>query len=128
MRKSIKVDQKSKRGRPATGRDPMVSSRIPAEIVAAVDQWAAKNETTRSDAIKQLVELGLTVKAKSRAKSEDAQQRQETKQRARELAGDTINEITDKAASPDDQASRKRRLVKGPEEFQNVRRDRPNRK
>jgi hypothetical protein len=63
MRKSkIKVDQKRKRGRPATGRDPMVSSRIPANVVAEIDGWAEENETTRSDAIRQLVELGLKVK------------------------------------------------------------------
>jgi Arc/MetJ-type ribon-helix-helix transcriptional regulator len=60
MRKStIKVDQKRGRGRPATGRDPMVSSRIPAEIVDEIDQWADENETTRSDAIRQLVEKAL---------------------------------------------------------------------
>jgi hypothetical protein len=63
MRKSkIKVDQKRKRGRPATGRDPMVSSRVPANIVAEIDGWAEENETTRSDAIRQLVELGLKAK------------------------------------------------------------------
>ena len=49
--KSIKVDQKRRRGRPATGRDPMVSSRIPAEIIAQIDEWAASHDTTRSDAI-----------------------------------------------------------------------------
>jgi hypothetical protein len=128
MRQSIKVDQKSKRGRPATGRDPMVSSRIPAEIVAAVDQWAAKNETTRSDAIKRLVELGLTGKTKSPPTKEDRPKGEDQKQRAREMAGKTIDKLTDSTATSDDQASRKRRLVKGPEEFQNARRDRPNRK
>jgi hypothetical protein len=59
MKKSIKVDQKRKRGRPATGRDPMVSSRIPAELVAAIDTWAAQNATTRSKAICRLLEAGL---------------------------------------------------------------------
>lgn len=59
---TIKVDQKRGRGRPATGRDPMVSSRIPAEIVDQIDRWAEKNETTRSDAIRRLVELGLKSK------------------------------------------------------------------
>jgi hypothetical protein len=106
----------------------MVSSRIPAEIVAAVDQWAAKNETTRSDAIKRLVELGLTVKTKSPPTKEDRPKGEDQKQRAREMAGKTIDKLTDSTATSDDQASRKRRLVKGPEEFQNARRDRPNRK
>jgi Ribbon-helix-helix protein, copG family len=63
MKKSIKVDQKRKRGRPATGRDPMVSSRIPEATVAAIDEWATRNDTTRSDAIRRLVELGLKAKA-----------------------------------------------------------------
>jgi len=64
MKKSIKVDQKTKRGRPATGRGTMVSSRLPPTVVDTVDDWALKNETTRSDAIRRLVELGLKVKAK----------------------------------------------------------------
>jgi len=97
------------------------------EIVRAVDQWAAKNETTRSDAIKRLVEIGLTAKVKIRTKSEDTRQSKDTKQRARELAGDAIDEMTGAPSSPGDQTSRNR-LIKGPEEFQKVRRDRPNRK
>jgi hypothetical protein len=36
--------------------------------------------------------------------------------------------MTDTTAAPDDQATRKRRLLKGPEEFRAVRVDRPNRK
>jgi hypothetical protein len=64
MAKSIKVDQKKKRGRPATGRGMMVSSRIQPAIVVEIDQWAAHNETTRSDAIRRLVEIGLKAKAK----------------------------------------------------------------
>jgi hypothetical protein len=63
MKKStIKVDQKRGRGRPATGRDPMVSSRIPVGTVDEIDKWAEKNETTRSDAIRRLVEIGLKAK------------------------------------------------------------------
>jgi metal-responsive CopG/Arc/MetJ family transcriptional regulator len=42
----------------------MVSSRIPAGIVDEIDQWAQKNETTRSDAIRRLVEIGLKAKGK----------------------------------------------------------------
>ncbi|NEU95332.1 ribbon-helix-helix protein, CopG family [Bradyrhizobium sp. UFLA 03-164] len=128
MKKSIKVDQKSKRGRPSTGRDPMVSSRIPAATVAAVDAWAAERETTRSDAIRQLVELGLTIRTEARSALEDQQNRKNTKQRARELASNAIDKVRDPTASPDDQSDRKRKLVKGPEEFQGVRRDQPNRK
>jgi hypothetical protein len=62
MKKSIKVDQKKRRGRPATGRGLMVSSRIPEATVVTIDEWAEQNETTRSDAIRQLVEIGLKAK------------------------------------------------------------------
>ncbi|WP_283848384.1 hypothetical protein [Bradyrhizobium ivorense] len=40
------------------------------------------------------------------------------------MAGDAIDKMADNAASSDEQASRKRQLFKGPEEFQKVRRDR----
>jgi Arc/MetJ-type ribon-helix-helix transcriptional regulator len=59
MAKSIKVNQK-KRGRPATGRDPVSAVRLPAELTAAVDKWAEDNEANRSEAIRRLVELGLS--------------------------------------------------------------------
>jgi hypothetical protein len=61
MAKSIKVNQK-KRGRPATGRDPVSAVRLPVELTSSVDAWAAKNEVSRSEAIRRLVELGLKVK------------------------------------------------------------------
>ena len=37
----------------------MVSARIPVATVDAIDEWARRNETTRSGAIALLVELGL---------------------------------------------------------------------
>jgi hypothetical protein len=125
MAKSIKVHPKKRRGRPATGKDPLVSARLQPVLIAEVEAWASTNEVSRSEAIRRLVELGLTVKTKERPKSEDTKQRQETKQRARELAGAAVDEMTDTTASPENQANRKRQLIKGPEEFQNVRRDRP---
>jgi hypothetical protein len=66
MAKSIEVHQK-KRGRPATGRDPAVTIRIPKTVLDAVEKWAAHQDDTpaRSPAIVQLVELGLGLKAKA---------------------------------------------------------------
>jgi len=63
MGKSIKVHQK-KSGRPATGRDPAVTIRLPQEILDAVATWATKqgDELNRSQAIRRLVELGLKAK------------------------------------------------------------------
>jgi hypothetical protein len=64
MAKSIKVNQKKGRGRPATGRDPVSAVRLPVELTAAVDKWAEDNEANRSEAIRRLVELGLKAKGK----------------------------------------------------------------
>ena len=84
------------------------------------------NDTTRSEAIRRLVELGLAVRSNEHPSSEAA--RQTKNQRARELAGSAIDEMTDSKASANDQDNRRRRLIRGPEEFQSVRRDRPSRK
>jgi hypothetical protein len=64
MKRSIKVTPKKKRGRPATGRDPHVTSRMPQALIDQVENWAAANETSRSEAIRRLVELGLKAKGK----------------------------------------------------------------
>jgi hypothetical protein len=66
MAKSIKVNQK-KRGRPATGRDPVSAVRFPSETTNRIDAWAKKQEDEpgRSEAIRRLVELGLKAKGKS---------------------------------------------------------------
>jgi hypothetical protein len=65
MGKSIKVHQK-KLGRPATGRDPAVTTRLPKEILDDVETWANKQDIplNRSQAIRRLVELGLKAKGK----------------------------------------------------------------
>jgi Arc/MetJ-type ribon-helix-helix transcriptional regulator len=121
MVKSIKVHPKKRRGRPATGKDPLVSARLPPPLVAEVEAWATANDATRSEAIRRLVELGLTVKTKS-APSE--------RQRAAlaDLAAKAIDSLTVGTADSDEKASRKRRLIKGPEEFREVRVDRPGKK
>ena len=62
MKKSIKVPPKTSRGRPATGKDPHVTHRMPEAMIAEVDAWAAVHETSRSEAIRRLVELGLKAK------------------------------------------------------------------
>jgi len=63
MAKSIQIQPK-KRGRPATGKDPLVGARFPQELIDAIDDWASQNESSRSEAIRRLVELGLLAKAR----------------------------------------------------------------
>ena len=62
MKKSIKVAPK-KRGRPPSGgRDPHVAARMSRALIAGVEAWAVAHETSRSEAIRRLVELGLRAK------------------------------------------------------------------
>ena len=49
-------------------------------------------------------------------------------QTAAEMAGEVIDRNTDPSASTDEQESRKRKLVKGPKEFRELRRDHPSAK
>ena len=59
MSKSITVNVK-KRGRPATGQDPVSAVRLPADLTDKIDAWAhKKGAESRSEAIRRLVELGL---------------------------------------------------------------------
>jgi hypothetical protein len=62
MPKSIKVTPKKARGRPATGKDPHVTARMPSALIAEVEAWAVANDASRSEAIRRLVELGLKAK------------------------------------------------------------------
>jgi predicted DNA-binding protein len=56
--KSIKVKPK-KRGRPATGKDPLIGFRLPKEMIEAIDRFARKEGTSRSRALRILIERGL---------------------------------------------------------------------
>lgn len=64
MAKSKQVVPKKRRGRPATGRDPVTAIRLSEELRANIDAWAAvqEDELGRSEAIRRLVELGLKAK------------------------------------------------------------------
>lgn len=54
--KSITVKPK-KRGRPATGKDPLVGFRAPPELTEAIDAYAAQepDKPARSEAIRRIV-------------------------------------------------------------------------
>jgi hypothetical protein len=87
---------------------------------ASIVKWAEgqPDKPTLSDAIRNLVELGLTVGAKPK------QAPAERAARAKELASKAIDTLTVGASDDDAKANRKRRLIKGPEEFRELRVDR----
>ncbi len=57
--KTVEVKPKPSVGRPATGKDPLIGARFPPVAIAEIDAWATANATSRSDAIRRLVEMGL---------------------------------------------------------------------
>ncbi len=67
MGKSISVLRK-KRGRPATGVDPMLNFRSPADLTAKIDDWIAAQpepRPSRSEAIRRILAQALTPAAGS---------------------------------------------------------------
>jgi hypothetical protein len=101
-------------------RGPFTGFRPAPPLRSAIIKWAAHQaeRPTLSEAISRLVELGLAVE-ENRGGPGDGQKR-----RARKLAGETIDHVLDTTTNADDRATRKRRLLNGPEEFSRVRVDR----
>jgi hypothetical protein len=124
MAKSISVITKKRRGRPVTtGKGTLIGVRLLDEPLSQLDEWIenqSEKDLTRPEAIRRLVELGLTVKGTKAKQAPKARA-----DRAKELAGHAIDEMSDLSAHPAERANRGRRLTKGPEEFREVRIDRP---
>jgi predicted DNA-binding protein len=64
MNQSRKRVIPKKRGRPATGNDPVRSFRMPDELMGRIDNWSAEqgDGPSRAEAIRRLVEIGLKAK------------------------------------------------------------------
>jgi Arc/MetJ-type ribon-helix-helix transcriptional regulator len=98
----------------------MVTARMPAPLIKSVDSWAAKNaDGSRSEAIRRLVELGLagSTPTKHRSPEEAA--------KASDMAGRQIDQLANPAMPEEERRARKRRLIKGPREFRDMRGDQP---
>jgi hypothetical protein len=121
MASSIKKVILKKRGRPATGNDPVRAMRLSDDFMAKVDAFAAEQDDkpSRSEAIRRLVEIGLGSVKVARA------QKRSDSPTALDLAAVQIDLLADSGAPAEEQASRKRHLLKGPEEFRKARIDRP---
>jgi hypothetical protein len=88
--------------------------------LSAIDHWRkTHNVATRPEAIRCLVELGF-----ASGRKPPAQPSAKNATEAKDLAAKVIDHLEDSAAPAEERASRKRRLLKGPEEFQEVRKDR----
>jgi hypothetical protein len=121
MIKSVKGTPKKKRGRPpTTGRGTQIGMRWQSWELSAIDHWQKMhNVATRPEAIRRLVELGF-----ASGRKPPAQPSAKNATKAKDLAAKTIDHLEDTAAPAQEKATRKRRLLKGPEEFREVRVDR----
>lgn len=48
-----------KRGRPATGKDPLITLRVPPDVIRKLDQIAAAEGVSRSEVIRAAIEARL---------------------------------------------------------------------
>jgi hypothetical protein len=60
-----KVTPKRRPGRPATGKDPLITMRLPQEMIDALDTVAKGEGASRSEIIRRLIEAGLKRRAKA---------------------------------------------------------------
>jgi hypothetical protein len=98
----------------------MTGVRLSADLEAAIAAWAKAQHDTpkKAEAIRRLLEIGLA----------NAQAMRNARAQSADLAGQTIDRLADQTVPAEDRAERKRRLLKGPKEFRDIRDDLPKRK
>ena len=101
------------------GCDAISAVKFSQELTAAIDAWAVAHQTVRSDAIRQLVELGLN------AASAHHEPGYRDSHAIEALAVSQLSTLLDPSLPPDERERRIRRLVDGPPEFSGQRVDLP---
>jgi hypothetical protein len=115
--------KQNKPGRPAiVDADRTIGLRLSEVLLRTVDGWAHRAGVTRSEAIRRLIVLGLRARAQQRPSSENRIARRDKAVKASDMAGRTIDNLFANGSSTEEQkAQRKRRLIKGPAEFRDMR-------
>jgi hypothetical protein len=108
--------------RRSSSRDAISAVKLSERLTAEVDAWAEAHGLVRSDAIRQLVQLGLGVtSAAAVSNSRDPVE-------IEDLAVRQIDQLLDPSLPADERNRRIRRLTEGPPEFSDKRVDLPNSK
>jgi hypothetical protein len=107
--------------RPGGGCDAISAVNLSERLTAHIDAWAEAHDTVRSDAIRQLVELGLS--AVPFAASLGFAQRDPAE--IEDLAVKQISQLLDPSLPVEERERRVRRLTEGPPEFSDERIDLP---
>jgi hypothetical protein len=117
MRPPRKAVARNKAGR--THQDNAVSAiQFSKKLTAAIEKWAEHNGVaSHSEAISRLVELGLSVSQPFRRRNLEAASK------ALELAAEEIESLLEPSMPDEERHRRKRRLLKGPKEFRDIRGD-----
>lgn len=92
------------------------AGRLPKVLMSKIDRWRQKREISRSEAIRRLIELGLSLEGRPAMTSRAAM-------RAAELAEDAVEARLAEDLPADEKSVRKRRLLQGPSSFRGVRKD-----
>jgi hypothetical protein len=105
-----------KRGRPTIGQDSLTTIRLSSELRENV-AWAARqiDKPGRSEAIPRLVKFGL----ESTHRRESSRTKRAAKASA--MAAQEIDRLGDPLVTDEERRLRKRRLIKGPKEFRDIR-------
>jgi hypothetical protein len=100
---------------------PVTGVQLAPELRATVDTWAATqpHKPSQSEAVRSLVELGLAGSRPMKRRSSKAASK------ASDMAAQQIDKLADPSATPEQRQQRKRRLLKGPGEFRDIRGDIP---
>ena len=101
------------------GRDAISAVKLSQRLTANIDAWAEAHNIARSDAIRQLVELGLNASPGPHR----TVQREPADIEERAVA--QIERMLDPSLSAEERERRTRRLIEGPPEFSDQRVDLP---
>jgi hypothetical protein len=107
--------------RPTADREAISAVKLSERLTADVDAWAEAHDTVRSDAIRQLVELGLNATASAAAPAPAPRDPSEIEH----LAVSQIDRLLDPSLPAEERERRIRRLTEGPPEFTDERIDLP---
>jgi hypothetical protein len=96
-----------------------ITVRLSHDLLKQIDRWIAGQDAPvgRAEAIRRLVESGLD----GAATSSRAGKVTRGAEQAAGMASDMIDYLEDRSATREDREQRKRRLVKGPSEFREMR-------
>jgi hypothetical protein len=106
-----------KRGPPATGKGEPILVRLQPAQLAALDAWMGRQDAglSRPEAIRRLLEQALAVEQPAKSRTQKA------RSKALGLASTQLDRLLDPSAPDEERQRRKRRLLKGPKEFRELR-------